>query len=466
MVFNSIEFLIFICIFLPLFYICSTKEKLRDGLLLSGSYLFYMAWYWQYAGLIVLSTLVDHFVGREMDKQGASNKKRKALLILSLIVNLGVLAIFKYYNFFYEASQTGLSILGIDIPDAFHQLLLPVGISFYTFQTLSYTIDLYRKNIKHEQSLLKFAVFVSFFPQLVAGPIVRAKDFLPQLHCKTTLSTEQFNTGLWMVFLGLFKKIIVADLLAYLIVDSAFENPTAYSSTDLLISLYAYSFQIYCDFSGYTDIAIGIALMMGFHLPINFNRPYISQSPSEFWKRWHISLSSWLRDYLYISLGGNRGKSLFTSRNLMITMLLGGLWHGAAWNFILWGLFHGLILILTKNVVIENSFNYRMLLKIFINFHLIVFSWLLFRVSDMGVFVDYVSGLTSLTYGTQFSLLSYFILSIIAVAHFVPKSLIHDTIKNLMLNRSSLTLASIYACLLFLFAGTSINTSAFIYFRF
>ncbi|WP_197466079.1 MBOAT family protein, partial [Oleiphilus sp. HI0080] len=285
-----------------------------------------------------------------MDKEGATARQRKGLLLISLTVNLGILAYFKYNNFFIDVSKQGLALLGIDMPELYHQLLLPVGISFYTFQTLSYSIDLYRRNISHENSFVKFAVFVSFFPQLVAGPIVRAKDFLPQLHAKLSLSKENVNLGLWLIFLGLFKKIVVADLLAYLVVDAVFANPENYSSWDLLVGLYAYAFQIYCDFSGYSDIAIGIALILGFHLPINFNRPYLAQTPSDFWKRWHISLSSWLRDYLYISLGGNRGGRFFTARNLLLTMLLGGLWHGAAWNFVLWGAFHGMILVMSRNV--------------------------------------------------------------------------------------------------------------------
>ena len=298
MVFNSFEFFVFLIFLLPIFYAVCSHSVRRDLLLLIASYIFYMMWYWQYASLILLSTVVDFFIGRAMVASNITQARKKILLLSSLGVNLGLLAYFKYYNFFAESSKAGLALIGVEIPNVYHDLLLPVGISFYTFQTLSYTIDIYRGNIQREKYFLKFAVFVSFFPQLVAGPIVRARDFLPQLHAKTRLSQENIQRGLWLIFLGLFKKIVVADLLAYLIVDEIFENPASFSSVDLLISLYAYAFQIYCDFSGYTDIAIGIALLMGFQLPINFNRPYISQTPSEFWRRWHISLSSWLRDYL------------------------------------------------------------------------------------------------------------------------------------------------------------------------
>ena len=258
----------------------------------------------------------------------------------------------------------------------------------------------------------------------------------------------------------------MADLLAYLIVDEIFENPASFSSVDLLISLYAYAFQIYCDFSGYTDIAIGIALLMGFQLPINFNRPYISQTPSEFWRRWHISLSSWLRDYLYISLGGNRGSKIFTARNLLITMLLGGLWHGAAWNFVIWGAFHGLLLIAFRNVSEEKEFGLKMVVKISFMFHLILFSWLLFRVPDMEIFSAYLNGLIEFTAGTQLSLLGFVILFVIAICHFTPRNILHSSIYDFFHKQNELVRASVYAGLLMLFIGLSVDAQAFIYFQF
>jgi len=229
MVFNSLEFFIFISVFLPIFYLVRSEHNVRDVVLLVGSYLFYMASYWQYAGLILLSTCVDFFVGKRLAGSDSA-RVRKICVTISIVVNLTILGIFKYYNFFYESSAEVLSFLGFSIPPLYHQLLLPVGISFYTFQTLSYTIDLYRGNIEQEKSFLKFAVFVSFFPQLVAGPIVRAKDFLPQLHKTITVDSIHIQNGLWLIFLGLFKKIIVADLLTYLVVDDVFANPSAYSS--------------------------------------------------------------------------------------------------------------------------------------------------------------------------------------------------------------------------------------------
>jgi D-alanyl-lipoteichoic acid acyltransferase DltB (MBOAT superfamily) len=307
---------------------------------------------------------------------------------------------------------------------------------------------------------------VSFFPQLVAGPIVRAKDFLPQINRPTSLCVKDWETGIQMIFLGLFKKIIIADLLAYLAVDAIFENPSMYSSIDLMVSLYAYSFQIYCDFSGYSDIAIGLALLLGFKLPINFNRPYLAQSPSDFWRRWHISLSGWLRDYLYISLGGSRGSKMFTCRNLMITMILGGLWHGAEFNFVLCGTFHGLILIFTRNIVCEEKVSAKMFLKIFVNFHLIMFSWLLFRTTDIDNFMQYIDGLSSFSGDTILSPLLYAILTIAIVSHCTPRKYIDNSIDRYFNGLILPVKSVVYTGMLFLFIGASISTPAFIYFQF
>lgn len=284
MYFNSSEFALFLPIVLVLYTAIFRHERLRDGLLLVASYIFYMAWYWQYAGLIAFSTCVDFFVGKLMAREERQNIRR-LLLIFSLVTNLGLLAVFKYFNFFADTSRQILTSFGIDIPLFHYELLLPVGISFYTFQSLSYTIDLYRKRINEEKNFVKFATFVAFFPQLVAGPIVRAADFLPQINRTPVITQEQFSLGLSLVFIGLFKKIVIADLLAQMAVDSIFANPGAYSSWDLLMALYGYTFQIYCDFSGYSDIAIGVAAMFGFVLPQNFNRPYLAQNIREFWTR-------------------------------------------------------------------------------------------------------------------------------------------------------------------------------------
>lgn len=467
MIFNSSEFAFFLPVVLLIYAAVFHSERFRDGLLLIASYIFYMAWYWQYAGLIAFSTCVDYFIGRRMDGEERKNA-RKLLLIISLTLNLGLLAIFKYFNFFADTTKAALSTLGIDIPLLHHDLLLPVGISFYTFQTLSYTLDIYRGRIKHEKNFVKFSTFVAFFPQLVAGPIVRAADFLPQINRTPIITQEQFNFGLTLVFIGLFKKIVIADLLASLAVDAVFRDPSAYSSWDLLMALYGYTFQIYCDFSGYSDIAIGVAAMFGFVLPQNFNRPYLSQNMREFWTRWHISLSTWLRDYLYISLGGNRGGKRRVAFNLMVTMLLGGLWHGAAMNFILWGGYHGLLLVLSRNVdkYPEKTTFTKIIYRQVITFHLVVFGWLLFRVTDMQNFLDYSQGLSKLNFSTQLSPLFYLILVTGILMHIIPKQFIEHRVMRVYARQPAFIQAGMYSAAILLFLGLTLSAPNFIYFQF
>ena len=307
--------------------------------MLIASYVFYSWWDWRFLTLIWLSTIVDFWTGQRIEDETSNNLKRRYLL-LSIATNLGILAYFKYAGFFVDSFVDLMSALGFNLSIEPLRIILPVGISFYTFQTMSYSIDIYRKNMKPTKSLLDFALFVGFFPQLVAGPIVRARDFLAQL---ATNNRQPIQTGraTKLILGGLFKKIVIADLLATEIVDGVFRNPAGSTGLETLIGIYGYALQIYADFSGYSDIAIGIALLLGFQFADNFNQPYRSLSLQDFWRRWHISLSSWLRDYLYIGLGGNRKGKLRTYRTLLLTMLLGDLWHGAAWTFGAWGLLHG-----------------------------------------------------------------------------------------------------------------------------
>ena len=337
MVFNSLTFILFAGIFFPLYF--ATSGRVRLWLMLIASYIFYGAWDWRFLSLIVVSTLIDYMLGLRLEHE-EDQRKRKALLTLSLIANLGFLAFFKYFNFFIESATLGLRSMGYDGSLSTLNIILPVGISFYTFQSMSYSIDVFRRQIPVERDLIRFATFISFFPQLVAGPIVRASDFLPQFNEDKRFEWNRFESGLGQVLWGFFKKVAIADAIAPF-VDQCFTAPHTFGALHLTIGVIFYSFQIYCDFSGYSDIAIGLARIMGFDFPRNFNKPYFSQNFQEFWQRWHISLSGWLRDYLYIPLGGSRGSKLFTWRNLMITMLLGGLWHGAAWVFVFWGFLHG-----------------------------------------------------------------------------------------------------------------------------
>ena len=344
MLFNSVPFLVFLPLFLATYF--ATRGTARLAVCLAGSYLFYGWWDWRFLGLIALSTGIDYAVGLKIAGAEAQRTK-KAWLTLSLVSNLGLLAVFKYFNFFLDSVYRATGVFGFSESPAFLAVILPVGISFYTFQTLSYSIDLYRGSIEVERSLLRFATYVAFFPQLVAGPIVRASLLLPQLRRDHPFLWSGFLLGLGQVLLGYVKKVAVADSLAPF-VDRVFDAPEAFPPLSVLIGVVFYAFQIYCDFSGYSDIAIGLARMLGYDFGVNFDTPYFSKSFSEFWTRWHISLSSWLRDYLYIPLGGNRGGTLATYRNLMITMLLGGLWHGASWNFVFWGFLHGLYLVVQR----------------------------------------------------------------------------------------------------------------------
>lgn len=323
------------------------RDQLQKALLLVASYYFYAYWDWRFVGLIIFSTLVDYWIGRALTNV-ASATPRRALLLASLGANLGLLATFKYYDFFVRSAQESFAFLGLELGTL--NLILPIGISFYTFQTLSYTIDLYRQRIEPCPSLLDFALFVAFFPQLVAGPIVRAAEFLPQLRRPLVRNRVDLFVGTRQFVIGLFKKVFVADNLARF-VDEVFANAGAYDTATTWLAVAAYAIQIYCDFSGYSDMAIGTARVLGFRFDTNFDFPYLARSMSDFWRRWHISLSSWLRDYLYIPLGGNRRGPGRTQINLMLTMLLGGLWHGAAWTFVAWGAIHGAALVIQRGLV-------------------------------------------------------------------------------------------------------------------
>lgn len=338
MIFSSFQFLFFLLVVLFLLIVLP-RQSWRKLTLLIASYIFYGAWDYRFLALILISTIVDSVLAKAIYK--VEERHKKPLLLLSVAVNLGILGFFKYFNFFIESASFILSSWGLNVSTL--NIILPVGISFYTFQTMSYTIDVYRGKLKPANSFFDFALFVAFFPQLVAGPIVRAADFLPQLEKPVQIRGHNIWVGLQIFTVGLFKKLILADNVA-LFVDQVFANSGYYSSTTVWLGVLAYAIQIYCDFSGYSDMAIGTARMLGFHFERNFWMPYISTSVTEFWRRWHISLSSWLRDYLYIALGGNRKGHLRTYVNLMITMLLGGLWHGASWNFVIWGGAHGLAL--------------------------------------------------------------------------------------------------------------------------
>lgn len=345
MLFTQIEFFVFFAVVLATLAIVK-NHRVRKRLLLLASYYFYAYWDWRFLSLILLSTMVDYLVALGLART-ASIRGRKALLITSLVCNLGILGFFKYFNFFVESLQGILGAFGLHAGTL--RITLPIGISFYTFQTLSYTIDVYRRRLEPCRNVFDFALFVAFFPQLVAGPIVRASEFLPQLEANPRVTGYDLFLGFRQFTLGLFKKVFIADHIA-LYVDYVFANAGAFDSVSTWLAVLAYGLQIYCDFSGYSDMAIGAARAIGYHLPTNFRLPYLATSVTDFWHRWHISLSTWLRDYLYIPLGGNRKGRRRTYVNLFLTMVLGGLWHGAAWTFVVWGAIHGLMLMAEKRL--------------------------------------------------------------------------------------------------------------------
>ncbi len=340
MIFSSLEFLLFFTTVLLGLAALRNNHTGRKILLLFASYYFYAYWDWRFLSLIWLSTVVDFIVGKGIAAT-ENQKTRQKWLLISVTLNLGLLGYFKYFNFFIDSFKPLIESVGLHSSSL--DIILPVGISFYTFQTLSYTLDIYRGNMKPHDSFLDFALFVGFFPQLVAGPIVRASHFLPQLSSYKPLTRTNFFFGFQLFTYGLFKKVFIADRLAAFS-DTIFVNAGAYDSPTTWLAAVAYSMQIYFDFSGYSDMAIGIARIMGYDLGENFNFPYLSQSPREFWKRWHISLSTWVRDYLYIPLGGSWKSPMRTYVNLLLSMILCGLWHGAAWTFVAWGGLHGLAL--------------------------------------------------------------------------------------------------------------------------
>ncbi len=346
MVFTSLTFLAFAALFFPVFFLA--RGRLQTLVVLLASYIFYGWWDWRFMALLAASTIGDYTVGRLLANAHAESKRR-LLLTVSIVANLGYLGTFKYFNFFVANFADVMRSIGFQPDWATLHIVLPVGISFYTFQSMSYTIDVYRRKLAPERDFLIFAAFIALFPQLVAGPIVRARWLLPQMHRPQRFRWPNFFTGMEMIITGFFLKLVVADNLSPFVTTN-FELPQAYNSLSLALSAVLFAFQIYGDFAGYSLIAIGLGRIMGYKFPANFRRPYFAASFSEFWTRWHISLSSWLRDYLYIPLGGNRSGTARTYRNLITTMLLGGLWHGANWTFIGWGALHGGYLIAQRAI--------------------------------------------------------------------------------------------------------------------
>ncbi len=405
MLFNTIDFAIFLpIVFILYWFVVNKNLKLQNLLIVFASYVFYGFWDWRFLSLILFSTTVDYVVGRKLAEEKNTNNRKK-LLWLSIFVNIGLLGFFKYYNFFLDNFVKAFSFFGSEINANSLQIILPIGISFYTFQTLSYTIDVYRNKLEPTKDFISFAAFVSFFPQLVAGPIERATNLLPQFYKKRHFKYAFAVDGLQQILWGLFKKIVIADNAA-VIANEIFNNSPDYSGSTLVVGAVFFTFQIYGDFSGYSDIAIGTAKLFGFKLKQNFAFPYFSRDIAEFWRRWHISLSSWFKDYVYIPLGGSRGSIRNKVRNVFIIFIISGFWHGAKWTFIIWGLLNAIyflpLLIAKKNRINLDSIAKSKFLptfldffKIIITFSLTVFAWIFFRAENLTHAFNYISEIFS-----------------------------------------------------------------------
>jgi alginate O-acetyltransferase complex protein AlgI len=404
LLFNSLAFAMFLPVVLCLYYLLN--HRWQNVMLMAASLFFYACWDWRFLFLLLVTVFGDFFIAAYLDQlreRGAHESRRKWILGISMALNLVILGFFKYFNFFTQSLHDLLATFGWQTNIHTLNIILPVGISFYTFQSMSYTIDVYRGELKACRHIWDFALFVSFFPHLVAGPIMRAVDLLPQIIQPRRPTKQQWVDGIHLIVWGFWKKAFIADRLA-VVVNTVFtaSNPSGFQTA---VALYAFAWQIYCDFSGYTDIARGVAKLMGFELTLNFNLPYFATSPREFWSRWHISLSNWLRNYLYIPLGGNRGRTSTIYRNLILTMVLGGLWHGAAWNFVLWGAYQGGLLVadrmlkpwLDKLFDAKGKFGRGLSLAVRIGgmFILTCYGWLLFRAQSFQQIATMTASLAS-----------------------------------------------------------------------
>ncbi len=472
MMFNSLNFLIFYIIVFSVSWALRRHGAVRILFLLAASLFFYMSWNWKYLGLILFTATLNFITGIGIDNAGNARLK-KIWLVIGVAGSLAVLAVFKYYDFFVTSIIDAFSVFGMRPNIHTLRLLLPVGISFYTFHCLSYTIDIYRGEFKPVRNIFTFMLFVSFFPQLVAGPIVRGRELLPQLMEPVVYDDERTLTGFLLIFKGLFKKIVIADVLAMTFVDRVFASPHHFAGPEMLLAIYGYAIQIYCDFSGYSDIAIGVAKTLGYELPLNFNSPYLAEDMRDFWKRWHISLSTWLRDYLYIPLGGSRGGKLRTFRNLMITMLLGGLWHGAAMNYVIWGGYHGALLAVSHRADnLKKEFYARLnaslakAIRIFITFNLVCFGWLIFRSPDMASFTTILRRLfTWPDHLVQPGGLFLAALALGFLTHFASRDL-KARLQEKYLSSPAMLQGMSYTAALVVFAALSAHEVPFIYFQF
>ena len=473
MIFNSFTFLAFFIVFFILYFLLRHRVKSQNVLLLVGSYIFYGWWDFRFLSLIIFSTLIDFWVGNKISAAITKKRKRK-LLFMSMSINLGLLIVFKYFNFFMDSLYYSLNKLGYTIENQFIlNIILPVGISFYTFQTLSYSIDIYRGKIKPAESLVSFAAFVGYFPQLVAGPIERASNLLPQIENIRKITIRDISIGCRLALWGFFKKVVIADSLA-IPVDDIFGTYTSLSGETLILGVFFFSFQIYCDFSGYSDIAIGLSRCMGIRLMSNFKFPYFSRNISEFWRRWHISLSSWFKDYLYIPLGGASNSTYLTLRNVLIVFLISGLWHGANITFIVWGVSHFLFYLIEFLFKSNRTFlgdplspkfslsYFKQLILQVRTFIFVAFAWIFFRSENIISAFEFINIMLT-TYSGSFEYIRFlFYPALLWFLDFINR---RDEINIYKyLNFKLVYLIDFF--LLYCVIGYFNNTSRFIYFTF
>ena len=465
MVFPTVQFAIFFPIVLALSWALMKRQWAWKPFILAASYVFYSAANPLFCLLLGGLTLANQGAARLIHRT-EDERRRRQIVTAAIVLDLGTLGVFKYYGFFAEEFNSVLDTFGLGLPLPLAAIALPVGISFIVFQAISYVVDTHRRLIE-PASTIDFGLYLSFFPHLVAGPIVRAREFIPQLAKPRDPANVAVGAGVSLIVIGLVKKVAIADYLAREVVDPVFGVPQAYSAPDIALASYAYAVQIFCDFSGYTDIAIGLALLMGFVFPQNFDRPYRAQTFREFWRRWHMTLSRFLRDFLYIPLGGNRGGKWKTARNLMITMVLGGLWHGAAWGFVLWGFIHG------SALVIENVFRERMRfslpgwLKWAITFHIVVLAWIPFRAPDLSLAAAFVSQLADWGPATLWSWPVVFVVVLVIGLQLLPTKPM-DRLRVSYENLHPAALGATMAVVIVLVTATisSQGVPPFIYFQF
>lgn len=475
MLFNSLEFFIFLpLVFIGYWLLQKQKLSIQNTLLLLSSYYFYSCWDWRFLFLLMFSTGLDYLAGLMMQKS-KTETNRKFWFWLTISVNIGFLGVFKYFNFFVDSFADLLQGFGFEAHFWTLNIILPVGISFYTFHGLSYVIDVYKKRIEPEHNFVDYALFVSYFPLLVAGPIERATHLLPQLKRKRKFEYTQAIQGIKQIIWGLFKKVVVADNCAFY-ANQIFNNANEYSAGELWLGSILFAFQIYGDFSGYSDIALGTSKLFGIDLLRNFNFPYFSKDIADFWRRWHISLSNWFRDYLYIPLGGSRGSKLLSIRNTFIIFLVSGFWHGANWTFIVWGLIHALLflpLLLSnsnRNSLKEQSYQYRDFPKIIITFIFVCLAWVFFRAENLTSAWSYIIGMFNFTdfdislfyKNSKYSLISLICLSSIFWLMFTEWKSVKKNNYEIQLSKVDLLILT----LMIFFMGTFKNQMSFIYFQF